>query len=149
VIRRLIFFRRFPLWFDESEVTLRFYQQIERDLSFVPDSEWDSFAAKVGKTVSLRDKKNRRDWEKLFDVFNEATGARVLVEKYGCDALRLIATSQESNSCDWFGSSVGRPHYLEVKTLNHSDNERRSWYDEAMLTHTCLVPQPLLKKSEG
>lgn len=140
------FFRYFPNWFAESEVTLRFYEQIERDLSFVPPTEWNAFAAKVGATVNCYDKNCRREWEQLFNVFSEALGARVLAEKYGCDAVRLISTSDE-RTCDWFGSAEGKPHYLEVKTLNHSDDERKSWYDEAELVHTTFVPAALLAKA--
>lgn len=140
------FFRTFSLWFDESEVTLRFYQQIERDLSFVPPSEWNAFAAKVGAVVNRCDQESRRDWEKLFDVFSEALGARVLVEKYDCDVVRLVSNSG-AKTCDWFGAASGQAHYLEVKTVNHSDAERRSWHDEAELVHTSRVPAALLAKA--
>ncbi len=142
------FFRHFPNWFDESEVTLRFYEQIERDLSFVPPSEWNAFAAKVGPMVNRYDKSRRREWEQLFNVFSEALGARVLVEKYGCDTVRLVSTA-DGKTCDWFGSTAGKPHYLEVKTLNHSDDERKSWYDEAELVHTTFVPPALLAKARS
>lgn len=142
------FFRSFPNWFDESEVTLRFYAQIERDLSFIPPSEWDAYAAKVGAVVNLCDKEHRREWEQLFNVFSEALGARVLVEKYGCDVVRLVSTA-EGKTCDWFGSATGKPHYLEVKTLNHSDDERLSWYGEFELVHTTFAPAALIAKARS
>ena len=88
------FFRTFPSWFDESKVTLRFYRQIERDLSFIPPSEWTAFSAKVGEVVNRCDRDSRRDWEQLFNVFSEALGARVLVENFGCETVRLIATRE-------------------------------------------------------
>src|SRR5690606_1515987 len=81
------FFRTFLSWFDESAVTLRFYQKIERDLSFVPPSDWTAFCVKVGEVVNRCDRDSRRDWEQLFSVFSEALGARVLVEKFGCDTV--------------------------------------------------------------
>lgn len=140
------FFRTFPFWFDESEVTLRFYQQIERDLRFIPPSEWTAFCAKVGEVVNRCDRDNRRDWEQLFDVFSEALGARVLVENFGCDTVRLVAT-RDDKTCDWFGSAATKPHYLEVKTLNHSDDERKSWYNEADLVHTTVTPASLIAKA--
>lgn len=142
------FFRTFPSWFDESEVTLRLYRQIERDLSFIPPSEWTAFCAKVGEVVNRCDRESRRDWEQLFNVFSEALGARVLVEKFGCDTVRLVAT-REGKTCDWFGSAAGKPHYLEVKTLNHSDDERKSWYDEAELVHTTVAPAALIAKARS
>jgi hypothetical protein len=142
------FFRCFPSWFDESEVTLRLYEQIERDLSFVPPSEWNAFAAKVGAMANRYDEGRRREWEQLFNVFSEALGARVLVEKYGCDVLRLVSTA-DGKTCDWFGSAAGQPHYLEVKTLNHSDDERKSWYNEAELVHTTFAPAALLAKARS
>lgn len=142
------FFRYFPSWFDESEVTLRFYEQIESDLSFIPRTEWDSYAAKIGATVNCYEKKRRREWEKLFDVFSEALGARVLVENYRCDDLRLVSTS-DPRTCDWFGSAGGKLHYLEVKTLNHSDIERKSWFGEAELVPTSKIPAGLLAKARS
>lgn len=142
------FFRRFAYWFDESETTLRFYQQIERDLSFVPQSDWEAFASKIGEVVDYRDTRKHRDWEKLFDVFNEALGARILKEKHHCSDIHLIPRNEITTTCDWFGRASNNQFYLEVKTLNHSDAEQKSWYKEAKLTHTCFVPSSLISKAK-
>src|SRR5690606_23253916 len=34
------------------------------------------------------------------------------------------------------------------KTINHSDAEQKSWYDEAKLTHTCIIPPALVTKAK-
>ncbi len=142
------FFRDFEKWFNRSGVTYRYYKQIELDLSFVPEAYWDAFASKVGAVVNYYDKKHHREWEKLFDVFNEAIGARVLKQRFGCSEVHLSPTGK-GETCDWFGVASCHEHYLEVKTLNHSDVERRSWYGEAKLVHTTLVPAALIRKAKS
>jgi len=143
------FFYQFPdrLFAEkDTSVTLEFYKNIEYNFSFIPDSQWESFCAKVASTVEVFEE--GRHWQKLHDVFNEAIGARVLVETYSCTELSLLPECKNTKSCDWFGSKDGKHYYIEVKTLNHSDAERRSWLDGgSRLTHTCDAPAGFINKA--
>ena len=77
-------------------------------------------------------------------------GARVLVETYSCSELSLIPECKNTKSCDWFGLKDGKHYYIEVKTLNYSDAERRSWLDGgSCLTHTCDVPAGFINKAKS
>ncbi len=140
------FFRDFPKRLEGKDtVTFDFYAKIENWMSYIPASEWESYAAKVGTAVSAFDQKQKRHWEKLHDVFHEAIGAMVLVKEFHCDAVRLIPVSK-SIAPDWGGLATTRPHYVEVKTVNHSLDERLSWYGGKPLVHTTQLPAPLTKK---
>jgi len=141
------FFLRFPqrLQFPDT-VTLAYYRKIENWLSFVPASQWSLFQEKIGPTATACDTKNKRDWEKLHDTLNEALGAKILQENYGCSDVVIVPTRGNSKSPDWRGMVSTRPHYAEVKTVNHSLNERLSWYGDDKLLHTTKIPPALAKK---
>jgi hypothetical protein len=141
------FFWRFPRRIvDHDSVTFRFYKIIENWLSHVPASQWSVFETKVGEVVSLRDRKNQRHWEKLHDVFNEALGAKVLRTCFKCRSVSFVPLRDGFKTPDLRGTAGGLPHYLEVKTVHHSADERKSWYGGKAMVHTTKIPAPLAKK---
>jgi|CXWL01.1.fsa_nt_gi hypothetical protein len=140
------FFYCFPARLEAKDtVTFDFYRIIENWMSYIPASEWEIYAAKIGPAALAYDEKRKRHWEKLHDVFSEAVGAMVLVKEFRCGEVRLVPASK-SIAPDWRGVAAGRPHYVEVKTVNHSLEERLSWYDGAQLVHTTLLPETLKGK---
>jgi hypothetical protein len=140
------FFHGFPARLESKDsVTCDFYRIIENWMSYIPASEWEIYATKVGHAACAYDEKHKRHWEKLHDVFSEATGAMVLAKEFRCEEIRLVSASK-SIAPDWRGVAAGRPHYIEVKTVNHSLDERLSWYDGAQLVHTTLLPESLKEK---
>ncbi|HEY4247820.1 MAG TPA: hypothetical protein VGM64_13275 [Lacunisphaera sp.] len=141
------FFRRFPRRLrDENSVTFRFYKRIEDWLSFIPKSQWVIFQGKVGAAVSLLDLKHKRYWEKLHDVFNEALGAKILRQNFRCQDIVFVPPTGKSEVPDLRGTKESRPHYLEVKTINHSLDERLSWYGGKDPVHTTELPLTLIQK---
>ena len=140
------FFRLFPTRLEcEDTVTYNFYQTIEDWLTFIPPSEWDSYATKVGEVVEIRDLKCKRHWERLHDVFNESLGVKLLRTEFSCDQIRFLPRSR-SPTPDLLGDSSSSRYYLEVKTINHSQDERESWYSGETLSHTVVIPNPLQRK---
>ena len=141
------FFHGFPNRLrSHDSVTFKFYSGVESWLSFMPAVEWDYYAQKVGQTVLLCDRPRKRFWEQLHDVLNEALGVKVLRSEFGCDIVRFVRPAAGSRIPDLFGQSASINHYLEVKTVNHSQDERESWYREDNPTHSEKMPKPLKTK---
>jgi hypothetical protein len=141
------FFRDFPRRLGYDPVTSNFYRGVELALGFVPSVSWPGYVDKVGTAALYRDRKRERHWEKLHDVFNEAFGAQYLVEQCGCTSVEIIVPSL-GIAPDWRGVAKTRIHYLEVKTINHSDVERMSWFDKGTpLSHTVKLPAQLIRKT--
>ena len=143
------FFRRFPARLrDENSATFGLYEQIERWLSYIPEPEWPYFTNKIKQTVFLCDLSRHRFWEQLHDVFNEALGVLTLRTNFGCEEVRLVPR-KDSSTPDLAGQRGPLIHYLEVKTINHSQDERDSWYKEDKLKHTTLLPEALKNKIQS
>jgi hypothetical protein len=142
------FFNEFYQRLFPSKVTQDFYRAyVERDFAFIPDSEWPRFMKKVGRTVEICDDIGGRHWEKLHDVFNEALGARILTTRYSCEHLSFVPEDGKSVP-DWIGLGCWRRHYAEVKTINNSDVERKSWYGGDQPEHTVGLPVRMVRKLE-
>jgi hypothetical protein len=141
------FFHGFPNRLrSQDPVTFKFYSKVESWLSFVPAVEWDYYAQKVGQTVLLCDRPRKRFWEQLHDVLNEALGVKVLRSEFGCDIVRFVRPTTGSRIPDLFGQNTSIKHYLEVKTVNHSQDERESWYRDENPTHSEKMPKRLKAK---
>ena len=143
------FFRGFPARLrDENSVTFTFYEQIELWLSCIPEPELLHFTDKVKQTAFLCDRSRHRFWEQLHDVFNEALGVLLLRRDFGCQAVHFV---QREDACtpDLTGQRGSMNHYLEVKTINHSQQERDSWYHDDKLNGTTRLPEKLKKKIQS
>lgn len=144
------FFRDFPKRLVSNDgVTLQYYLKIENWLGYVPVSEWRSFCEKISLTANIYDR--YRHWEGLHSVFNEALGAKILATRYRCRDINLIRPSpikkgQPPKSPDWVGHTLTVTTFVEVKTLNHSQEERESWYTDRQLVHLTQVSPQLEKK---
>jgi hypothetical protein len=143
------FCRGFPARLrDEKSVTFAFYEEIEAWLSYIPEPEWPYFTDKIKQTVFLCDRSRRRFWEQLHDVFNEALGVLLLRRDFGCEEVHFV---RPKGACtpDLAGRRGPMTHYLEVKTINNSQDERDSWYHEHELNDTTLLPAALKKKIQS
>ena len=130
------------------EVTVNFYERLDSWMSHIPDSEWEHFERKIEPVYRYCDLNKNRHWEKLFDVFNESFGFYVLSERYNCNNLRFY--EQEGKAPDIIGWADGIPHFIEVKTINNSQEERDSWYDNTKkLSGFFNLPDALKRKIEG
>jgi hypothetical protein len=143
------FFRDFPNRLrSQDSVTFKFYRRVESWLSFVPAVEWDYYAEKVGHAASSCDRPRKRFWEQLHDVFNEALGVKILTSDFGCDIVRFVRQAAGSQTPDLLGQTASIKYYLEVKTINHSDDERESWDGEDNPNYSEKMPGPLKTKIE-
>src|ERR1051325_3761777 len=130
------FFRDFPARLrGVGSATFTFYAEIERWLCHIPDTEWPYYIEKIGRRVLLYDLSRHRFWEQLHDTFNEALGAWVLRENFGCEEIRFIRPNGRPTP-DLVGKRGSLIQYIEVKTINHSQEERDSWYRESPLRCT-------------
>jgi hypothetical protein len=143
------FFREFPARLrDVDSATFAFYKEIDVWLSYIPKLEWVYYANKIKQTVPLCDLSRHRFWEQLHDVFNEALGVLVLRRDFGCDEVHFVRPDGAPVP-DLAGQRGQLIHYLEVKTINHSQDERDSWYEEDKLKHTTLLPKALEQKIQS
>jgi hypothetical protein len=144
------FFRDFPARLNGvSGVTFQYYSKIENWLSYVPAAEWGIYCEKIKLTANIHDK--YRHWEGLHTVFNEALGAKILATRYRCRDMSLIRAlpikkGHLPKSPDWVGHSLSLTTFVEVKTLNHSQEERESWYTGGQPVHLTQVSPQLEKK---
>lgn len=127
------FFANFRNRLAGHRVTYDYYHKVDRWLSFIPADVWDDYCAKVGKVCNSFDR--IRHWEKLHDVFNEALGAKLLACRYRCKMIEMIkpSTHIRKKSPDWRGHTKYQMTFVEVKTINHSQDERESWYQDTTL----------------
>lgn len=133
----------------DSGATRQYYQKIENWLSYVPKTEWSAFCEKISLTVNIYDR--YRHWESLHTVFNEALGAKILATRYRCRDIKLVRASTikkglQPKSPDWIGNNLSVTTFLEVKTLNHSQEERESWYTSKQPVHRTQVSPQLEAK---
>jgi len=128
-----------------SEPNRLFYERLELWISSIPQSEMSKFEKKISLVHHRRDRRNYRDWEKLFDTLNESFGFHLLATKYDCQFVEFF--EQEGKSPDLHGVTGDRHIYLESKTINHSQEERRSWhYDDIELPCIDGIPPTLERK---
>lgn len=138
------FFHRFPQRLAPAKTpTLAYYKRIEDWLSYVPQDQWSTVRKKVKETISHYDQ--YRFWQQLHDVFSEALGFKLLTTKYRCSAVSFYrpADTQTPDLRGLCGSAV---HYLEAKTVNHTQGERLSWYDLSKLEHAEHLPPTVERK---
>lgn len=140
------FFANFRTRIQGHRVTFDYYRKIERWLSYVPFASWDSYCMKVGSTCNSFDK--FRHWQALHDVFNEAIGAKLLACRYRCSEIEMLHPSDRNRSKtpDWRGWTKSKTTFVEVKTINHSQAERESWYRDTTLNGISSLPAPLKAK---
>jgi hypothetical protein len=142
------FFRDFPVRLSGvGSATFAFYAEIERWLNYIPEAEWPYYTDKIGQRTLLYDLSRHRFWEQLHDTLNEARGALVLRRNFECEEIRFIRPNRGARP-DLVGKRGSMIHYLEVKTINHSQEERDSWYKEPPLTCTTSLTRELTKKIE-
>jgi hypothetical protein len=142
------FFRDFPARLcGAGSATFTFYAKIERWLCHIPETEWPYYIERIGRRAFLYDLARHRFWEELHDTFNEALGALVLRRNFGCEEIRFIRRSR-GQTPDLVGKRGSLVHYLEVKTINHSQEERDSWYKEPPLSCSTRLTDELKKKIE-
>ena len=130
-----------------GSATFAFYAEIERWLGHIPEAEWLYYTDKIGRRTFLYDRSRHRFWERLHDTFNEALGAFVLRRNFGCEEIGFIRPNRRPRP-DLVGKRGSLIHYLEVKTINHSQEERDSWYKEPPLNCTTSLRRELKKKIE-
>jgi hypothetical protein len=131
-----------------GSATFTFYAETERWLCHISETEWPYYIEKIGRTVLQYDLSRHRFWEKLHDTFNEALGALVLRRNFGCEEIRFIRRNC-GQTPDLVGERGSLIHYLEVKTINHSQEERDSWYEEPPLKCITSLPMELKKKVQS
>jgi hypothetical protein len=138
------FFLRFPERLAPTFTpTLAYYRRFEEWMTYIPDNQWSTFRRKVEENVLRYE--DRRFWQQLHDVFSEALGFKLLCTKYGCDSVSFFRPS-ERKTPDLIGRSQSAVHYLEAKTINHTQEERLSWYDLAELQHAVVLPPKVERK---
>ena len=119
------FFYRFPERLAPAGTpTLAYYERIEDWLSYVPQDQWPTLRKKIKATVSNYDRYHF--WQQLHDVFSEALGFKLLIKKYECSPVSFFRPG-DTQTPDLRGSSRAATHYLEAKTVNHTQSERLSW----------------------
>jgi hypothetical protein len=69
----------------------------------------------------------------------------LLRAKYGCDPISFYRPSDKQTP-DLKGRKETTIHYLEAKTINHTQDERLSWYEQAELQHTVVLPPQVERK---
>lgn len=106
--------------------TFQVYQRIDEWLSFVPPDQWKSFLKKARGCVSACGRKRYRYWEKFLDILHEAYGFKLLYTRYGCSTVRYI---HGRGLPDFLGESADGNILLEVKSINYSEEECRSFYE--------------------
>jgi len=131
-----------------GSATFTFYAEIERWLCHISETEWPYYIEKIGQRALQYDFSRHRFWEKLHDTFNEALGALVLRRNFGCEEIRFIRRNC-GQTPDLVGERGSLIHYLEVKTINNSQEERDSWYREPPLRCTTGLTGELKKKIEN
>ena len=144
------FCRGFPARLrDEKSVTFAFYEEIEAWLSYIPEPEWPYFTDKIKQTVFLCDRSRRRFWGQLHDVLTKPWASCSFAGTL--DARKYISFVRPKGACtpDLAGRRGPMTHYLEVKTINNSQDERDSWYHEHELNDTTLLPAALKKKIQS
>jgi hypothetical protein len=142
------FFQGFPARLHEvGSATFGFYAEVERWLGHIPEAEWPYYTDKIGQRRLLYDHARHRFWESLHDTFNEALGALVLRRNFVCERIRFIRPN-EGRRPDLMGERGSLIYYLEVKTINHSQEERDSWYKEPPLRCITSLTRELKKKIE-
>ena len=132
---------------NNKEVDIRFYEMLDQWISAIPEDQLEVFEEKIARTFKKRDLKRYRDWEQLFDVFNESFGFHILKRKYNCTKIEFI--EQEGKSPDLIGIADDQRIYLEVKTINHSDKERESWHIENTNLQSWEWPSDTVKEIKG
>lgn len=126
----------------KSCLRLCIYAEIERWLGHIPEAESPCYVNKIRQAIFVCDLSRHRFWERLHDTFNEALGAFALRRNFGREEIGSV----RPNGCltpDLIGKRRSLIHYLEVKTINYSQEECDSWHREAPVNH---APSPEFRK---
>jgi hypothetical protein len=112
----------------DIEVNRQFYERLDLWISSIPAGQKEIFERKISQVHHKRDRRRYRDWEKLFDTFNESFGFYILRDKYACEQIEFF--EQDGKAPDLHATQGETHYYLECKTINHSQEERASWHNE-------------------
>jgi len=95
------------------------YKILESELEQIDDAAWQAFKKRALPYVTVRD--TDRQWQQLFDAFDEVKGCLWLKSK-GCDDIRFIPKGSETTP-DLRARCGTYDILMEVKTINMSDAE--------------------------
>ncbi|MCC6569778.1 MAG: hypothetical protein IT315_11130 [Anaerolineales bacterium] len=104
----------------KSEFIQEFYFRLEKELAFLDETAWNQFRQKVLRYITVVDQ--TRGYQQLFDCFNEIKGY-IFLHSQGYKNIEFIAEINSAPTPDLIGKDIDRAALVEVKTINHSDNE--------------------------
>jgi len=115
-------------YFDDFDMVLShphwrsIYETLERQLSQLDQTAWQEFKERTLPCVTSRDQK--RDWQALFDAFDEVRGY-LWLKSVGCEEVHFIPRSKRKHikTPDLCGQHGSFKMLMEVKTINMSNDE--------------------------
>lgn len=128
-----------------NPLKMGFFVEVDRNLAMLPEDAWKQIKVDLLDRIAVRDPK--RDWQPLFDTFNEIRAYNYL-QGMGCDDVRFIRRAKIKNlrTPDLGAIHNGAPILCEVKTINASEQElhRRATGDVG--STSLVLDEKLLEK---
>jgi hypothetical protein len=121
------------------------FAEIDRELAMLPDVAWKQIKTDLVNRIAVRGP--TRDWQPLFDTFNEVRAYNYL-QSMGCEDVRFIprAKAKKLRTPDLGAAHNGTSLLCEVKTINISDDELHRRATHGVGTVTESVDEKLLAK---
>jgi hypothetical protein len=101
---------------------VKYFAEIDRNLAMLPEDAWKQIKVDLINRIAVRDP--TRDWQPLFDTFNEVRAYNYL-QDMGCEDIRFIPRAKAKNlrTPDLGAVHNGTSILCEVKTINISEDE--------------------------
>jgi hypothetical protein len=122
-----------------------YFTEVDRDLAMLPEDAWKQIKVDLINRIAVRDP--TRDWQPLFDTFNEVRAYNYL-QGTGCGDIRFIprAKVKKLKTPDLAAAHDGTPILCEVKTINISERELHRRAAGGAGSSSVVVEEKLLEK---
>lgn len=104
------------------------YIKIEEGLALLNDSNFNIYKNEI---LKIGRKQKLKGYSSIQDKFNELNGFRYLTE-YGFSNIKFLETDDKNKMSDLIATQTTKGDtLLEVKSINVSDDDRRTWNESA------------------